>query len=41
MQRNKKVWSIHRKKKKLIGTVQEEAQALALLEKDFKTLSSS
>ena len=33
MQRNKKVWTIHRKKKtKLTGTVSEEAQILNIVD---------
>lgn len=39
MQRNKKVWLIHRKKKKkkLTESLPEEEQTLNLLDKDFKS----
>lgn len=37
MQRKKKVWLIHRGKK-MTGNAHEEAQALHLLDRDFKSI---
>lgn len=36
-QRNREVWSIHRKKKKKQSNVTEEAKTLVLIDKDFKS----